>query len=99
MGTTVMVGNGSYLRGKLFRQSLIVHSGTPHLGDAQAESSPRRLLCPARSRQIFKAHRMSLHVLLIVGSLGDPDVGDRQLQRRVGIGENGDPFVAWMAAP
>ena len=41
----------------------------------------------------FNAHRVGLQVVLIVGSILEPLIGDRNIKRRVGIRQNRNPPV------
>jgi len=44
-------------------------------------------------RELVKAVGVSGDVLLVVGFFGEPHIGDGQLERGVGVGEDGDPLV------
>ena len=43
--------------------------------------------------EVVEADRMRVEVLLVVGVLGDPRVGDGELEGRIGVGQDGDPLV------
>ena len=43
--------------------------------------------------ELLEAHHVGGHVVLVVRALDHPGVGDGQVQRRVGVGEDGDPLV------
>ena len=49
--------------------------------------------------EFFEAVRVGLHVLLVVGTLGDPCVGDGKLHGRVCIRPDRDPFVRVDGSP
>lgn len=43
--------------------------------------------------KLVKAVGVGGDVVLVIGALGQPDVGDGQLEGRVGVGQDGNPFI------
>ena len=93
-GAAVAVGDGDRVLGPVAGERLDGVSGHTALllgplrglGDA---------VLPAHDvvGEVLEADRVGVQVLLVVGSLTQPCVCDSKLERRIGVGQNGDPFI------
>ncbi len=72
----------------------MVHSGTPHLPEAHSGVLGTPVFFSHDIiREFIKAHHVCSYIILIIGSFGNPDISDSQLQGGIGIGQYGNPFI------
>ena len=94
VGTAEAVRNRSCGPRKSPRQSLDYARGNPALGGCPLGGFGNAVfLAENVVLELLEAYGMCLDIFLVVGVFDDPLVGNGQLQGRVGVGQNRNPFV------